>query len=63
MAGLHEGAGNFQSRSLRAARMQARQEATYGKTYYWRPDEALPHAAPDLAKAVGSSKVNLAGLE
>ena len=38
-------------------------EATYGKTYYWRPDEALPHAAPDLAKAVGSSKVNLAGLE
>ena len=45
------------------ARMQAQQEATYGKTYYWRPDEALPHAAPDLAKAVGSSKVNLAGLE
>jgi len=37
------------------ARMQARQEATYGKTYYWRPDEGLPHAAPDFAKAVGSS--------
>jgi len=37
------------------ARMQARQEATYGKTYYWRPDEGMPHAAPDFAKAAGSS--------
>jgi hypothetical protein len=45
-------------------RMQARQEATYGKTYYWKPDEALPHAAPDFAKAVGgNSRVNFAGNE
>ena len=37
------------------ARMQARQEANFGKTYYWRPNENLPHAAPDLAKAVGGN--------
>jgi hypothetical protein len=35
------------------ARMQARQQANFGKTYYWKPDEGLPHAAPDLAKIVG----------
>jgi hypothetical protein len=44
------------------ARIQARQESTYGKTYFWKPDEALPHAAPDFAKAVGSTKsANFAG--
>ena len=44
------------------ARMQARQEANSGKTYYWRPDEALPHAGPDLAKALGgNSNANFAG--
>lgn len=44
------------------ARMQARQEATYGKTYYWKPQEAVPHAAPDLSKAVGGdSKASFAG--
>lgn len=41
------------------ARMQAKQEATYGKTYYWKPEDTLPHQAPDLAKATGgSSRVN-----
>lgn len=44
------------------ARMQARQEANAGKTYYWRPDEALPHAGPDLAKALGGTDhANFAG--
>lgn len=44
------------------ARMQARQEANSGKTYYWRPDEATPHAAPDFAKAMGgNSNANFAG--
>lgn len=44
------------------ARMQARQEATYGKTYYWKPDESLPHAGPDFAKALGKdSGANFAG--
>ena len=35
------------------ARMQAKQEANFGKTYFWKPDEALPHAGPDLAKITG----------
>jgi hypothetical protein len=35
------------------ARIQARQEANYGKTYFWKPGEALPHAGPDFAKAIG----------
>ena len=44
------------------ARMQAKQEATYGKTYFWRPDEALPHAGPDLGKALGgNSNASFAG--
>lgn len=44
------------------ARMQARQEAKSGKTYYWRPDEGLPHQGPDFAKAVGgNSNANFAG--
>lgn len=44
------------------ARMEARQEANYGKTYFWRPEESTPHAAPDFAKAVGdSSKTNFSG--
>jgi hypothetical protein len=44
------------------ARMQARQESTYGKTYFWKPNEPVPHAAPDFAKAVGSVKrANFAG--
>lgn len=42
-------------------RMQARQEATYGKTYFWKPDEAVPHAPPDLSKAFGTPKANFAG--
>lgn len=44
------------------ARMQAKQEANYGKTYYWRPTEAVPHAAPDFAKALGgNSNASFAG--
>jgi hypothetical protein len=44
------------------ARMQAKQEANYGKTYYWRPDEALPHQGPDMAKALGANtNANFAG--
>jgi hypothetical protein len=44
------------------ARMQARQQANYSKTYYWRPDESLPHAGPDFAKAIGvTSGANFAG--
>lgn len=44
------------------ARMQARQEANFGKTYYWNPDSATPGRAPDLAKAVGgNSNANFAG--
>jgi hypothetical protein len=44
------------------ARMQAKQEATYGKSYYWRPDEGIPHQGPDFAKAVGGDKnANFAG--
>jgi hypothetical protein len=46
------------------AKMQARQEANYGKTYYWKPDESSPHAAPNLAKAIGESpKGTFAGSE
>jgi hypothetical protein len=37
------------------ARMQARQEATYGKSYYWKPNQDLPQATPDLAKAWGGN--------
>lgn len=44
------------------ARMQAKQEATYGKSYYWRPDEGVPHQGPDFARAVGGEKnANFAG--
>jgi len=44
------------------ARMQAKQQANFGKTYYWRPDESTPHAAPNFAKAVGGDKnANFAG--
>lgn len=39
-------------------RMMARQQGTFGKSYYWRPDESLPHAGPDLAKAIGGSNPN-----
>jgi hypothetical protein len=41
------------------ARMQARQEANYGKTYFWKPNEALPHTTPDFAKAIGGSSKTL----
>lgn len=37
------------------ARMQAKQEANYGKTYYWNPGASTPGRAPDLAKAFGSN--------
>lgn len=37
-------------------RMQAKAEANFGTSYYWRPDEGTPHAAPNLAKAVGGDK-------
>lgn len=42
-------------------RMQAKSQANYGTTYFWKPNEALPHAAPDLAKAIGaqSNRANL----
>jgi hypothetical protein len=44
------------------ARMQAKQEATSGKTYYWNPDAATPGRAPNLAKALGSNQnANFAG--
>jgi hypothetical protein len=44
------------------ARMQAKQEANFGKTYFWRPDEATPHSGPDFAKALGGNKnANFAG--
>jgi hypothetical protein len=33
-------------------RLQAKMEATYGKHYYWAPNENLPSAAPDLSRAV-----------
>jgi hypothetical protein len=37
-------------------RMQTKQQANYGKTYFWKPGEGLPHAAPDLSKVVGGEK-------
>lgn len=33
-------------------RLEARQEALYGKSYFWHPNEALPSEAPDLSQAV-----------
>ena len=36
------------------ARMQQRQENTFGKSYYWKPNEGLPHAAPNIGRAFGA---------
>jgi hypothetical protein len=45
------------------ARMQARQESNFGKSYYWRPGETLPGNIPNFAKAIGQkdSNVSFAG--
>lgn len=44
------------------ARMQAKQEANFGKTYYWNPGQSTPGRAPDLAKAIGgNSNATFAG--
>lgn len=44
------------------SRMVAKQEANFGKTYYWNPQSATPSRAPDLAKAVGGTQnANFAG--
>lgn len=44
------------------SRMVAKQEANFGKTYYWNPDAAAPSRAPNLAKAIGANQnANFAG--
>jgi hypothetical protein len=44
------------------SRMTAKQEANFGKTYYWNPESATPGRAPNLAKAIGgNSNANFAG--
>lgn len=43
-------------------RMQAKAEANSNTSYYWRPNEGLPHAAPNLAKITGANQgANFAG--
>jgi hypothetical protein len=33
-------------------RMQERAEKTYGQSYWWKPDEVVPSAAPDATTAI-----------